>query len=137
MRTRCVVGFLCSIVALLAVAPRTACAGSRALDFEVLLLGTANLPAGDYVLRDVESWLAFCDASSVILCQGIDFRHETVIASVAGPQPDSCFGIRIDAIERLPGRALEVSVAHTERDPEICECNAVSIRPAVAVVVSG
>src|SRR5258706_12503720 len=125
------------VVAVCGAAPRAAYAGSRPLDFEVLFLGTASLPAGDYVLRDVESWIAFCDASNTVLCQFVDFRHETVIASVAGPQPSSCYGISIDAIERLPGRAVEVSVADTEPISDRCVCVQGVTQPAVAVAVSG
>jgi hypothetical protein len=135
-------GFLCLLAAVCAAAPRAADAGSRPLDFEVVVVSSgSNLAAGDYVFRDQESWQAFCVASSAggpgQICPAIDFRHETVIASVAGPQPSSCFGIRIDAIERLPGRAVAVGVAHIERSEEICGCLAVFTNPVVAVVVSG
>ena len=136
MRMQCCVRLLCLVVAVCGVAPRTAYAGSRPLDFEVLFVWTSSLPAGDYVVRDVESWIAFCDATNPILCPFVDFRHEIVIASVAGPLPNSCYGISIDAIERLPGREVEVSVADTGPISDRCVCVEGVIQPVVAVAVS-
>lgn len=150
MRTQCCVGFSCLVALVCAVAPRAADAGSRPLDFEYLyeylgMLSTSPLQsptsaAGDYVLRDQESWCAFWWTAIVgrplppSSCPEVDFRHETVIASIAGPQPTSCHGIRVDAVERFPGRAVEVSVIHTE---PISDCLAVFNNPVEIVVVSG
>jgi hypothetical protein len=152
MRKYCYFGLLSLLAVVGAVAPRASYAGRRLLDFQSLyeylgvittgdLLQSQTSAAGDYVLRDQESWCAFWSAAIVrpapSSCPQIDFRHETVIASIAGPQPSSCFGIQIDAIERLPGRAVAVGVAHIERSEEICGCLAVFTNPVVAVVVSG
>ena len=146
------VGFLCLVAVVCVVATRGAHAGpARRLDFEVLPLGFSggsSPAAGDYVFRDEESWCAFWEEANGGLfplppapppvCPEIDFRHETVIASVAAPYPTSCAGIRIDAIERLRGRAVEVGVTHTELiSGGGCGCLTVLTVPRVAVVVSG
>jgi hypothetical protein len=140
------------LLALLLTAPRASYARSRPLEFQSLyeylgvittgdLLQSHTTAAGDYVFRDQESWCAFWSAAIVLAgpssCPQIDFRHDTVIASIAGPQPSSCFGIQIDAIERHPGRAVEVGVLHTERIPNgSCGCLTVVVNPVEIVVVS-
>ena len=153
MRQYCYVArwFLLAVVG--AVAPRASDAGSRPLDFQSLYeylgvittgdqLQSHNSAASDYVFRDQESWCAFWSTAigrslGSSSCPEVDFRHDTVIASLAGPLPSSCLGIQIDAIERHPGRAVEVSVIHTERIPNgSCGCLAVVINPVEIVVVS-
>jgi len=140
MRSCSGLGFLCLVAAVCAVAPRAADAGSRPLDFERLALttGGATVAAGDYVFRDEESWIAFLGQRvSPLELPEIDFRHETVIASVGAPQPSSCYGIDVDAIERARGRTVVVSVAHTAPFSDRCGCSSVPTKPVVAVVVSG
>ena len=141
MRTRCYLGFF-SLLAVVCAAPGAVYAASRLLDFDFVAVGdTWNLAEGGYVFHDEESWCAFLGlppgtTGTIAGCPEVDFRHETVIASVGGPRPSSCYGIQIDAIERLRGRTLEVTVAHTEPAFDLCVCSETDTRPVVAVAVS-
>ena len=147
MRSHCRIGFLCLLTAVYFVAPRAADAGSRLLDFQDLYeylgvlttgdsLQSPTSTAGDYVLHDQESWCAFWQTAvrAPFSCPEVDFRHETVIASIAGPQPNSCYGIGIGAIERFPRRAVDVTVLHTV---PTSQCSATFNNPVAIVVVAG